>query len=71
MNQLIEGMLTIGSRFSPENRSGLIGYLSPIKRDMLAIAFHRQLLEISRETLQVLIIRKNCYRLCIEEVIVP
>ena len=40
-------MLAIGSRLPPVDWPGLIDDLSPIKRDVLAIAFHCQLLEIS------------------------
>jgi len=59
MNQLVEGMLSIGARLPPIDRPGLADDLSPIKHDVLAIALHRQLLEVSREALQVLFIRKN------------
>ncbi len=49
MNQLVEGMLAIGTRLPPVDWPGLATNLSPVKRDMLAVALHRQLLEVSRK----------------------
>jgi len=39
--------------------------------DMLAVAFHRQLLEVGRETLQVLLVGQDGHGLGPEEVVVP
>src|ERR1700728_3918570 len=51
MNQLIEGVLAVGSRLAPVDRAGRIGDLVPTDRDVLSIALHGQLLEISRKPL--------------------
>src|SRR5258708_2616394 len=46
MNQLVERMLAVGSRLAPVDGSGIAGNSGAIERDMLAVALHRQLLEI-------------------------
>src|SRR5208282_6578966 len=58
MDQLIERVLTVGSRLAPVDGSGLVTYFGSLERDVLAIALHRQLLEIGREALEVLLVRK-------------
>ena len=45
--------------------------LGPLERDVLAVALHRQLLEIGRESLQVLLVRQHGDRLGAEEIVVP
>src|SRR5258707_897469 len=71
MDQLIEGMLAVGSRLPPIDRAGLRLDWCPIERYVLAVALHRQLLEIGRETLQVLVIGQHGDGLRAEEVVVP
>src|SRR3984957_5112529 len=71
MNQLVERVLTVGSRFAPINWTGLMPHCFPVERHMLAIALHRQLLQIGREPLQVLFVRQNRYGLRAEEIVVP
>jgi len=51
MKQLIEGMLPVGARFAPVDWTGLVVHGRSGKRDVLAIALHRQLLKVGRETL--------------------
>ncbi len=57
MNQLVKGMLAVGSRLAPVDGTGIVGDLGPIERDVLAVALHRQLLQIGGEALQVLLVR--------------
>src|SRR6516162_1686421 len=61
MDQLVKRMLTVGSRFTPVNRAGIAGDFASIKCDVLTVALHCQLLEISRESLQGLLVRKDGY----------
>ena len=49
MNQLIKRVLAIGAGFAPINGPGLALHFFPVKRDVLAVALHRQLLKISGE----------------------
>src|SRR5664279_5113597 len=71
MNQLVEGMLAVGTPLAPVDRTGLVVDLGPSKRYVLTVALHRQLLEVRREALQVLLIGKYSDGLGIEEVVVP
>ena len=71
MDQLIKGMLAIGSRLAPIDRAGLSLNGRPIERYVFAVALHCQLLEIGRETLQVLIVGQHRHRLGAEEVVIP
>src|SRR5882724_1235442 len=56
MNQLVERMLAIGSRFAPVNWTCVVRDPLSIECHMLAIALHRQLLQVSWEPLQILFI---------------
>src|SRR5215469_5606860 len=71
MDELVEGVLTIGSGLTPEDRSCLVIHLGSLEGNVLAVALHRQLLEISGKTLQVLLVGKNSDRLRAEKIIVP
>ena len=71
MEQLVKRMLTVSSRLTPVNRAGIAGDFASIKCDVFAIALHCQLLEISRESLQVLLVRKDGYGRRAEKVVVP
>src|SRR6476660_4984532 len=71
MDQLVKRMLAVGSRLTPVNRAGIAGDFASIKCDVFAIALHCQLLEVSGESLQVLLVWKNRDCLCAEKVVVP
>src|SRR5690606_20172436 len=71
MNQLVERMLPICPRLTPDYRPCLIVYALPIAIDILSIAFHIALLEVCRKAMQVLIIRQYCMTFCLEKVVVP
>src|SRR5262245_45548307 len=71
MDQLVKRMLAIRSGFTPVNRAGIAGNLASIKRNVFAVALHGQLLEVGWESLQVLLVGKDRYRLRTEEVVIP
>src|SRR5262249_3163828 len=71
VDQLIEGMLAVGSRLSPIDRARGVSRRRSVERDVLAVAFHRQLLQVRREPLQVLLVRQNRDGLGAEEIRVP
>src|SRR5215469_1147273 len=71
MNQLIKGVLSIGSWFTPIDRASVASDGFALECDMFSIALHCQLLEIRWKAFQVLLIRQNGHRLCVEEVVVP
>src|ERR1041385_772465 len=71
MNKLIERMLAVGPRLAPVDWPRLEVDGPAVKRYMLAVAFHRELLEISTEALQVLVIRKHRDCSSTQKIIVP
>src|ERR1017187_1192162 len=64
-------MLAIGSGLAPYYRAGSIIHKIPVSVSMFSIAFHIALLEISRKTMHVLIIRENGFRLGAKEIDIP
>ena len=71
MNQLVERVLAVGARLAPVDRAGIVGDFVAIERDVFAVALHRQLLQIGREALQVLLVGQHRNGLGAEEVVVP
>src|SRR6202050_1598806 len=71
VNQLIERMLAVGSRFTPINWTRIVRNLFSVKPDVLAIAFHRELLEVGWEAFQVLFVGQDRDRLRPEKIVVP
>ena len=71
MNQLVEGMLAVGSRLAPVNRAGIVVDVGPIDGHMFAVALHRQLLQIGRKPFQVLFVRQDGYGLRSKKIAVP
>ena len=71
VQQLVEGMLTIGPLLAPyDGRSGFC-HGQPLQSHMLAVAFHGQLLKVGGKALQVLIVGEHCERRRSEKVVVP
>src|SRR5207249_10498257 len=71
MDQLIKGMLAVGSRLSPVDGPGRVADLGALTRDVLAVALHRQLLQVCWKALQVLLVGQDGDRLGAEEIRVP
>src|SRR5262249_38215811 len=71
MDQLVERVLPVCAWLAPINWTALISDLSSLKRNVFAIAFHRQLLQVCRKALEVLVIGQHGYRFCAKEVVVP
>ena len=71
VNQLVEGMLTIGARLTPEDlaRVGRNGRAVPAH--VLAIGLHRELLEVGGEAMQVLVVGQHGVAGHAKEVHVP
>ena len=71
VNELIEGVLAVGARFAPDDRSGRD--VDRLRRHghTLAVALHVALLEVSGEAVHVLVIWQNGLRLGVEEIVVP
>ena len=71
VNQLIERMLTVGSRLAPVDRSCRVIYLGPIEPDVFPVALHGELLQVGREAFQVLLVGQNRNGFSTKKVIVP
>src|SRR5262245_39863925 len=71
MDQLIERVLPVRTRLTPIDSPGLAGDVGSVERDMLAVALHRQLLQVRREALQVLLVRQDGDSFRAEKVVVP
>src|SRR5580704_19222198 len=64
-------MLAVGPWLAPVDCRCLAGHRLSVERNVLAIALHRQLLEVSWETLQVLLVRQDGLSLGAEEIVIP
>src|SRR5216684_4337844 len=71
VNELIERMLAVRSRLAPVNWASLIINFGPVQCDVLAVALHRQLLEVCGKALQVLLVRQYCNGFGAKEIGVP
>ena len=71
VQQLIEGMLTVGAGLAPEDLTGIGGHSAAVPADVLAVRLHGELLQVGRETVQVLAVRQHGVALGTEEVDVP
>mmetsp|Transcript_8288 Transcript_8288/g.9154 ORF Transcript_8288/g.9154 Transcript_8288/m.9154 type:complete len:250 (-) Transcript_8288:349-1098(-) len=71
VNELVEGMLSIGSWFTPDDRTRLNTNLISVLCDILSVGFHIALLKVRGKTVHVLIVRKDCNRFGTVKVVVP
>ena len=71
VNKLVEGMLAVGTSFSPENLTCVRGNRSAIPACRFAVGLHGELLEICRESMQVLAVWKYRMRCRAKEIDVP
>src|SRR5262249_60132826 len=71
MDELIEGVLSVGARFTPDDGASRDVDHFAVTVNVLTVTLHVALLKVSGETVHVLIIRQNCLRLGTKEIIVP
>ena len=71
VDELVEGVLAVGARFAPEDRTGLVVDAQGVAVNSLAVGFHVGLLEVSGEAVQVLVVREHRVAGSAEEVVVP
>ena len=71
VDQLVEGVLSVGARLTPEDLAGLGGDGRAVPAHALAVRLHRELLQVRREARQLLRVRQHGVRLRTEEVGVP
>ena len=71
VDELVERMLAVGARLAPEHRRRLDADRRAVELDVLAVALHRQLLQVGGQALQVLLVGQHGERRRAEEVVVP
>ncbi len=71
VDELVEGVLAVRARFTPEDRAGLVVHALGIAVNGLAVGFHVGLLEVGGEAVQVLVVREHRVAGSAEEVVVP
>jgi len=71
MDELVEGVLAVRTRFAPEDRTGLVVDAQGVAVNSLAVGFHVGLLEVGGEAVQVLVVREHRVAGSAEEVVVP
>ena len=71
VDQLVEAVLAVGPGLAPVDRAGVVVDVAAVERDVLAVGLHRQLLEVGREALEVLLVGHHADGLGAEEVRVP
>ena len=71
VDQLIERVLTVGTRLTPDNRAGLVIHRLTVAIHILTVGLHVALLEVSRKTVHVLIVWQNRFSFSAIEIVVP
>src|SRR3990170_1235112 len=71
MDELVERVLSVGTRLTPDDRTCLIHNGNAVSVNRLSIALHVSLLKISGKPVQVLVVRQNCFGCCAKKIVVP
>ena len=71
VDELVEGVLAVRTRFAPKDRTSLVVHALGIAVNGLAVGFHVGLLEVGGEAVQVLVVREHRVAGSAEEVVVP
>ena len=71
VDELVEGVLAVRTRFAPEDRAGLVIDAQGVAVNGLAVRFHVGLLEVGGKAVQVLVVREHRVAGSAEEVVVP
>ena len=71
VDQLVESVLAVRTRFAPEDRASLVVHALGIAVNGLAVGFHIGLLEVGGEAVQVLVVREHGVAGSTKEVVVP
>lgn len=71
MDQLVERVLTVGARLTPDDWASLVVYRVAVTVNILTVGLHVALLEVSGKAVHVLVVRQNRFGFRTEEVVVP
>src|SRR5580658_4605517 len=71
MDELVERVLPVGAGLAPVNGARFVIHARALESYVLAVALHGELLQVSRETLEVLLVGQNGNGVRIEKVDIP
>ena len=71
VDQLVKSVLTVGAGLSPDDGTGLVIHWLTVAVNAFSVGFHITLLEVSWETVEVLLVVQNGFGLCTDKVSVP
>ena len=71
MQHLKVRVLAVRARLAPDHRAGGVRQCRALQIDVLAVAFHLQLLQVGRQTLEPLVIRSHAAAREVMEVAIP
>src|SRR5207253_6515658 len=71
VDELVEGVLAVRARLTPDDRARLIVDRAPLEVDALAVGLHVELLQIRGEAGEIVAVRQDRQRLGPEEIVVP
>ena len=71
MNQLIERMLAVSAGLTPNDWASLVRNWVTVTIHIFTVRLHISLLEISWETVHVLVIWQNRFGFCTKEIVIP
>lgn len=71
MDQLIERMLTVGPRLTPDDWASLVIHRIAVTVNVFTVGFHVALLEVGRKAVHILVVRQNGFGFGTIEVVVP
>src|SRR5450755_1248960 len=71
MDQLEKRMLSVGAGLAPVDRPGLVIHAFAVEGNVLAIALHRELLQIGWESLEILVVRQHGDGRSLQKIVIP
>ena len=71
VQQLVERVLAIGTYATPNHRAGVVIYFATINGHAFAVTFHVELLQVSRQRAQVVVVWQDGVGVHTKEVNVP
>src|SRR5690606_8419197 len=71
VNKLVKRMLSVSSGLSPHDWPCVVRNCFPVSVHAFPVTLHITLLEISRKTMHILIVRKNSFGFSIKKISVP
>src|SRR2546429_8844482 len=71
MDELVECVLPVSARLSPDDGPGLVVHLPALEINVLSVTLHIKLLKVGAEAPEIMIVGQDCYGLGPKEIGVP